>query len=189
MKQDRVFMSMVALAVVCVVAGLSLSIGSATQPDLSNLLYRSATFLAFGGILWHVGIRKILAGLRDRRSGIETELDSLEHRRIEAEKRLAQVERSIANIASEREAIFAEYHAQGEVIKASIIAKAEESARQMTEQAKRAAENEVTQAIEAMRAEMADLIVQGTEKLLEKKLNADAHEKLIDKYLTKVVLN
>ncbi len=189
MKQDRVFMSMVALAAICAVGGIAISIGSASQPELSNLLYRIATFLAFGAILWYGAIKKLLDGLRNRRSGIEKELDSLETRRIEAEKRLAQVERSIANIASEREAIFAEYHSQGEAMKASIIAKAEDSARQMTEQAKRAAENEVTQAIEAMRAEMADLIVKSTEKLLEKKLNADAHEKLIDKYLTKVVLN
>lgn len=189
MKQDRVFMSMVAVAAVCAVTGIALSMGAAGQPELSNLLYRIATFLAFGAILWHAGIRKLLDGLRNRRFGIENELVNLETRRIEAEKRLAEVERSIANIASEREAIFAEYHVQGEAMKAAIIAKAEDSARQMTEQAKRAAENEVTQAIEMMRSEMADLIVQGTEKMLAKKLNADAHEKLIDKYLTKVVLN
>lgn len=189
MKQDRVFMSMVALAAICAVAGIAISMGAEGQPEISNFLYRIATFLAFGAILWYAAIKKLLDGLKNRRSGIEKELDNLETRRIEAEKRLAQVERSIANIASEREAIFAEYHSQGEAMKASIIAKAEESARQMTEQAKRAAENEVSQAIEAMRSEMADLIVQGTEKLLAKKLSADAHEKLIDKYLTKVVLN
>ena len=42
---------------------------------------------------------------------------------------------------------------------------------------------------EAMRAEMADKIVEATEKLLAKKLTAAEHAKLVDKYLTKVVLN
>jgi len=40
-----------------------------------------------------------------------------------------------------------------------------------------------------MRAEMADKVVEATEQLIQKKLTANEHTKLIDKYLTKVVLN
>ena len=40
-----------------------------------------------------------------------------------------------------------------------------------------------------MRAQMADEIIVAAEKLLAEKLTANEHEKLIDKYLTKVVLN
>ena len=43
--------------------------------------------------------------------------------------------------------------------------------------------------LDAMRAEMAEQIVAATEKLLAQKLSASEHTKLIDKYLTKVVLN
>ena len=189
MKKDRVFMALLALALVSTVIGFFNSFGETNQSPLTNLFLRFANVFAFMAILWYAGVKKMLAGLGTRRASIEKELNDLELRRVEAEKSLANVERSIANISSEREAIFAEYHVQGEAIKATIIAKAEASAIQMAEQAKRAAENEVTHAIDMMRAEMADLIVQNTEVMLKKKLNADSHEKLIDNYITKVVLN
>lgn len=43
--------------------------------------------------------------------------------------------------------------------------------------------------METMRAEMADHIIAAAEKMLQEKLTGEEHEKLIDKYLTKVVLN
>ena len=43
--------------------------------------------------------------------------------------------------------------------------------------------------MDTMRAEMADKIVEATEKLLIQKLTAEEQAKLVDKYLTKVVLN
>ena len=81
------------------------------------------------------------------------------------------------------------FTAQGEAMKAAIIAQAEKTAEQITASAKKTAENEINAAIGAMRAEMAEHIVAATEKLLAQKLSASEHTKLIDKYLTKVVLN
>ena len=83
----------------------------------------------------------------------------------------------------------AEYKAQGEAAKAAIIAQAEKAAAQLAAQAKVTAQNEVKHAMDTMRAEMADKIVEATEKLLIQKLTGEEQAKLVDKYLTKVVLN
>lgn len=99
------------------------------------------------------------------------------------------MEKRIANLEVERQTILGDYRAQGEAIKAEIIAQAEKTAQQVAEQAQKTASYEIDSAVAAMRAEMAEKIVEATEKLLQDKLSAEEHSKLIDKYLTKVVLN
>ncbi len=123
-----------------------------------------------------------------RRQGIEQELGDLETRKADAEKQLAEVERRIADLETERQAILADYEAQGQQIKDAIIAKAGHSAMQVIEQAKRTADNEIKSAINDMRSAMADEIVNAASAQLQSELTADKHAKLIDKYLTKVVL-
>ena len=81
------------------------------------------------------------------------------------------------------------FNPQGEAAKAAIIAKAEESAVRLQEQAKRTAQNEIDQAVESIRAEMAEKIALAAERMLAERLTAQEHGKLIDQYLTKVVLN
>lgn len=154
-----------------------------------NLMWRGINFVLFVGIIWYAAGAKLKAFFGGRKSGIENELTELDTRKTEAEKKLKEVEQSIANLDAERQSILADYKAQGEALKASIIEKAEASATQIREQAKVGAENEAKYAIEAMRSELADMIVEAAQKVLEKKLTKEEHEKLVDKYLTKVVLN
>ena len=98
------------------------------------------------------------------------------------------MESSIANLDTERAAIIADYRAQGEALKKSMVEKAEETARQIVEQARFAAENEAKTAVEDLRARMADLLAEAATTMLKDKLSDKDHEKLIDKYLEKVVL-
>ncbi len=155
----------------------------------ANFIYRVITIVAFVAIIAYFAGGKIKAFFKGRTEGISTELASLEKRKVEAQKNLTEVEKSIANLKAEKEAILTEYKAQGEAAKKAIIAAAEKSAEQLKAQAKITAENEVRHAIDTMRAEMAEHIVEATEKMLSQKLSADEQSKLINKYLTKVVLN
>lgn len=155
----------------------------------SNFLYRIITFVGFVGILTYFFGGKIKAFFKTRTESIAAEISSLEKRKAEAQQNLAAVEQRIANLEAERQSILGDYRIQGEAIKAEIIAQAEKTAQQMAEQAKKSAGYEIDSAVAAMRAAMAEKIVEATEKLLQEKLSAEEHNKLIDKYLTKVVLN
>ncbi len=154
-----------------------------------NFLYRVINFVLFAGALAYFFGKKVKAFFKGRTEGIALEISSLETRKVEAQESLANVEKRIANLETERLAIIADYTAQGEALKASIIAQAERTATAMTAQAKITAQNEIAQAVETIRAELAEKIVEATEKLLTQKLSADEHTKLVDQYLTKVVLN
>lgn len=157
--------------------------------DWMNFFWRVLNFVVFLGIIWFAAGKKIVGFFSSRRYNIETELDELAKRKEEAEKKLADVERNIANVQSEREKIIEEFKAQGEALKASIVEKAEQQAELIKRQAQLTAEQEAKYAMENMRKELAEMITQAAEKALEEKLTKEEHEKLIDKYLTKVVFN
>jgi F-type H+-transporting ATPase subunit b len=157
--------------------------------DWPNFAWRVANFAIFFAILYKVAGKKIADFFVGRRRQIAEDLDELTAKRREAEAKLAEVEKSIANMEEEREAILEDFKKQGEDLKASIIEKAKEDAVKLKEQAEKTAASELNAAKEELKAMMADMVVEASKKKLEEKLDKDAHEKLIDESIAKVVLN
>lgn len=83
---------------------------------------------------------------------------------------MSDVEASIANLESERAKILADAEEQGKALKKAIIEQAHSSAEQIKTQAKVAAEQETKLAVEAVKAEMADKIVEAAEIMVQKQL-------------------
>ncbi len=154
----------------------------------SDLRNQTINFVLFTGTLYFLLRKPVAKFFRERTEKIEGEFKNLETRKADAARRLKDVESSIANLETERAAIIADYRAQGEALKKSMVEKAEETARQIVEQARFAAENEAKTAVEDLRARMADLLAEAATTMLKDKLSDKDHEKLIDKYLEKVVL-
>ena len=154
-------------------------------PDLK---WRVINFVIFVGTLYVLMRKPIAKFFRERTLKIQQEFKDLEARKADAAQRLKDVEASIASLETERAAIIADYRAQGEALKKGMVEKAEETARQIVEQAKFAAENEAKTAVEDLRGRMADLLAEAATTMLKEKLSDKDHEKLIDKYLEKVVL-
>lgn len=163
--------------------------GHVMHESMMTTIFRVVNFIIFVGIIWKFGGKTIANMFGGRRKSIETQLAELEDRKQAAEKRLAEVEESIANIAAEREDILAEFARQGENLKASIIENAHQAAERIKEQAQMTAANERDAALKAIRSEIADMVVEAAEKALTGKLSAEEHDKLINDSLTKVVLN
>lgn len=154
-----------------------------------NFILRCVNFVIFIGIIWYAAGKKIKGFFADRKAGIADELDDLSARQADAEEKLKNVERGIANLEQEKQKILADAKQQGETLKAAIIDKANKDAVAIKEQAKRTAENEAKSALDTMRAEMADLVTEAATKMIQEKLTAKDHDKLVDEYLTKVVFN
>ena len=142
----------------------------------------------WGDFGWRVlGLaRKFFSG---RRARISQDLQDLEARRAEAQKRLDEVEKRISNLESERKAILDESLAQAESVKQAVVEEAKRQAEQIVQQARRTAENEGRAMLAEVRAAIADEIVDAAEKVLAEKLTAAEHEKLITNSLNKVVLH
>ncbi|MFZ5811660.1 MAG: F0F1 ATP synthase subunit B [Thermodesulfobacteriota bacterium] len=171
------------------VAWASAEGGEAHGLNWKDFGYRIVNFILVVGIIWKLGGKKIAAFFRGRRVQIENQLSDLETRKVEAEKRLKTIEASIANLDAEKRQIMEEYRKQGEALRDSIIAAAEDKAVQIKAQAAVTAEQETKLAVERLRAELADLVVEAARGMLAGKLSEKDQDKLVDEYLTKVVFN
>ncbi len=159
------------------------------HPDLKNQIWRVINFVIFLAIIYYAGGKKLFTFFPSRSKEIETELSDLDTRRMEAEKRLSDVEQSIANLEEERERILAQAKFQGEALKADIVARAESAAELIKQQAKISAEQEAKFALEEIKAELAEKVTEAAEAMIRKKLKAEEHKALINDSLTRVVLN
>lgn len=151
--------------------------------------WRVLNFVLFVAIIYKLAGKKIREFFSGRRQQISSELEDLENRKAKAKSKLSEVERSISDMESKRQEIIDQAKNQGESLRQGIIAKAHEDAEKIKKQARMKAEQERRQTMDALRSEMADEIVDSAEKMIKEKLGKKDQEKLIDNYLTKVVLN
>ena len=149
-----------------------------------NLLARVGNVCVFLYILWRAAGKAIVDGLSNRRAAIVDELDSLAVRKAAAEEQLAAMIEKIDSLDAECETILKDSRARGEAIREAL-----EEAEKIRNAAHRAADSETKKAIEELRSQMADEIVQAVEATLKEKLDMKKHVKLIDNALKKVVLN
>ena len=154
-----------------------------------DLFYRVVNIGIVGFIIYKFAGKRLAAFFTGRSQQIEADLADLDGRREDAEQKLVEVEASIANLEAEKAAILADAKAQGEAMKQNIVAKAEAQAAQIKAQAEIAAAQESKLAIEAIRAELAEQIIDAAEDLVKKQLKKKDHEDLVNEYLKKVVLN
>ncbi len=153
-----------------------------------DFLLRVINAAIFVGIIWYAAGKLIKKFFTGRREEIVQEMDDVARRKQEAEAQLADVERRIADVEAECAKLLEEGRAQAERISAAIVSEAEQQAASIVAQAKVSAEQEGKAELQAIRERMSETIVAEVEKALLDKLDATMHQKLIDKSLTKVVL-
>jgi F-type H+-transporting ATPase subunit b len=156
---------------------------------LLDLLYRVINFGIVAFLIYKFAGKRIADLLSGRTKQIETDLADLDERKEDAEKRLLEVEASIANLEAEKAKILDDAKAQGEAMRQAIIDKAEAQAIQIRAQAEVTAAQEAKLAIDAIREELAEKITTAAEDLVKKQLKKKDHEDLVNEYLKKVVLN
>lgn len=158
------------------------------EPRWGDFTWRIINLILFCAILWYF-TRNIIKGFfRNRKQTIENTLDELEKRRKEAKEKLAEIEKRIASLESERKAILDESKEQAERLRKGIVEDAQRQAGQIVEQARRAAENEGRAMLDQVRATVANEIVDAAAKALSGQLTEEDHDKLIANSLDKVSL-
>jgi len=153
-----------------------------------DLIWRTMNFALLAGILIYLLRKPLPKALQSRRQGIKDQLDDLERQKREAERELAEYKERFARLDEEVEKIVAEYIQDGEAAKANIIEEAKAAAEKLQEQAKKNIEHEFQKAKQQLKAEMAEQAVAMAEELIKKDIKHKDQKRLIDEYLTKVVV-
>jgi F-type H+-transporting ATPase subunit b len=157
--------------------------------DPGLMFWTIINFLILLVLLLKLGVKPITNSLRARESRINDAIDSAEKTNSEAQKLLKESQEKLDNAQREMGEIIQKGREQAEAQIRKASEEADQVKRDKVEEAKREIERSKEAAIKDLRTEVAGLVVEATEKLLEEKLDKDKHIKLIESYIDKIPKN
>jgi F-type H+-transporting ATPase subunit b len=149
--------------------------------------YRVINFAVLFIALFFILKKPVSQALNGRIEGIKTELEGLEAKKKEAEKKLLEYNEQIASLDREAEKIIAEYIKQGEAARERILEESKKAAGKLEDQARRNIENEFKNAKLELQKDILEKALTRAEELLKDKITSEDQNRLVDEYLDKVV--
>lgn len=148
---------------------------------------RVMNFAVLAVALFLVLRKPVSQALNGRISGIRKELDDLEAKKVEAEKKLAEYDERIRALEQEAEKIVAEYVKQGEDAKQRILNESKKAADKLEEQARKNIEHEFQNVKNQLQGEILEKALAKAEEIVKSSISDDDQNRLVDEYLEKVV--
>lgn len=142
------------------------------------------SFLAF--LLYRYARRPILDYLAQRSLNIKSQLESAQERLRSAETELAELRERLAHLHEEEERLLSLGAERGEGERARSIARGEETARRIREDAQRVAAQEIARARQVLREEAADLAAELAAELLRQNLTVEDDRRLVQEFIERV---
>jgi F-type H+-transporting ATPase subunit b len=159
---------------------------SLSPAKLKDLGLRVMNFVALMIILIKFGAKPIGSALSGRRKQVKEELDTLQAKKVEAERSYKDFSAKLASVEKDVDQIVEKAIAQAEIEKVKIIERAEKAAEDIKRQAQMAVANEVVAARRMLKNDVADQAAIMAESLIMKNLTADDQVKIVEDYLDKV---
>lgn len=176
------------LGVFSISAALGASGGEGGSKSWSSTdTFRVMNFAVLVIVLVYLLRKPLSQALSSRINVIKDQLEDLEARKDEAEKKLAEYNEKLARLEKEAEKIVAEYINQGNEARERILKEAESSAEKLKAQARRNIEHEFKQAKQKLQEEVLETSLQKAEEILKNKISDDDQDRIVDEYLKKVV--
>ena len=154
---------------------------------VSTDTFRVMNFAVLAIVLVYLLRKPLSQALSSRIKGIKDELEDLDARKNEAEKKLAEYNEKLAQLEKEAEKILEDYIKQGHEAKQRILKEAEASAEKLKSQARRNIEHEFEQAKFKLQEEIFETSLEKAEEIIKNKISEDDQDRIVDEYLKKVV--
>ncbi|HEY5450630.1 MAG TPA: ATP synthase F0 subunit B [Polyangia bacterium] len=151
--------------------------------DGSRLGAQLFNFAALIAILYFGGRKAVSAALQARHSQIKTDLASAAETRAAAQARFEQQEKRLASLEQEIAAIAASIKQEAEAEKQRLIAMAEDRAKRIRDESEFIIEQQVKQAEEDLRREVAIAAVALAEKIVRTQMIPADQQRLIDAFV------
>ncbi len=154
---------------------------------VSTDTFRVMNFAVLAIVLVYLLRKPLSQALNSRIKVIKDELEDLEARKNEAEKKLAEYNEKLAQLEKEAEKILEDYIKQGHEAKQRILKEAEASAEKLKSQARRNIEHEFEQAKLKLQEEIFETSLEKAEEIIKNKISEDDQDRIVEEYLKKVV--
>lgn len=122
-----------------------------------------------------------------RKKNIADEINELEKKKADAEKKLAEYQARFKNLDKESKQIVEDYIKQGKEAKKRILAEAQAQAEKLEGMAKQNIEQELKTAKAMLQQEIVQKAMEKAEEIIKSSISTEDQEKLVDEYLKKVV--
>ena len=182
-----VMIVVVALLIFSGVAWSSSEEGHGAKGWVATDTYKVMNFTVLFVALFFLLRKPVAQALNARIKGIKDQIDELEAKKKDAEKKLVEYNEKLSLLDKEAEEIVAEYIKQGNEAKARILEEAEAEAVKLEEQAKRNIEHEFKQAKSKLQEEISEKALLKAEEIIKSKIMTEDQDRLVDEYLEKVV--
>jgi len=153
------------------------------------LIWTIVTFVCVAAILSKVAWQPMLKALSDREDKIRNALEEAERTRTETAEMMKQNEKNLARAGEEYQKMIREGKALAEKLKDEIVTKAKQQAQHELKLAAEEIQRNTEAAKLNLRAEVADLAIKATEKILEETLDDKKQKQLIDSVMNKLPKN
>ncbi len=144
------------------------------------MFWTLVNFLLFLAILARYAWRPLLNALEQRERYIA------EQARQEAERLLQEAHSRLEEAQQEMQRLVREGKQHAEALLREAAEKAEQLKRQKLEEAQRELHRQIERAYSQLYAEVVDLVLEGTARLLRRTLDPETHRKLVESFLTEV---
>jgi len=152
--------------------------------SLPTLLAQIVNFLILLAIIYFFGYRNLLKKMLDERSQkIKDSLEQAEKVKAEAARAEEDFKRRLEASGKEGQEVIARAIRSGEEARQRAQAEAKQEAQGLIERARGEIQRERDEAIGELRQEFADLTIVAAEKVIEKSLDKQAHQQIIEKVL------
>jgi F-type H+-transporting ATPase subunit b len=163
-----------------------LALGAGVGLNTGDILYQLVIFLVLLALLKKFALGPIMNMMKQREEHIANEITSSEERNKEALKLIEEQRELLKQARLEAQSLVENAKKLGEQQKEEIIQAAREESGRLKDGALKEIEQEKEQAVAALRAQVASLSVLIASKVIEKELNEQEQEKLINDYINEV---
>jgi F-type H+-transporting ATPase subunit b len=153
------------------------------------IIWTIVTFICLATVLAKFAWKPMLKALSDREEKIYGALEEADRARAEAAELIKQNEKNLARAEEEYQKMIRESKTLAEKLKEDIVSKAKQQAQQELKQAAEEIQRNVDAAKQQLRAEVANLAIKATEKILEETLDEKRQKKLIDSVINQLPKN
>lgn len=153
---------------------------------VSDVIFSIINFLILMFVLYKCCWKMVVRVMKERQQGIADSLDKAEAAKKEAEETHAMLKTEIDNARREASRIVDESRRAGELVRQDIIKEAHDAAEAITARAELEIERRQKAAVADLQNQVADMVINVTEKLLKENISSKQQLALVDKYIAEV---
>lgn len=165
--------------------------GSGSLIDINPglIFWTLVTFILLLLILKKVAWKPILTALDQRETAIKESLEKAEKAKEEAQRILYENQASLSKAEEESRKIVEQGRIYAEKLKEQMLKDSKDQAQKILSEATAEIDRKKEAAFGELKSQIADLVIQTTEKVLGETVDKNIHKKITDKYINEITKN